>query len=293
MTSPDLWDTLSEEYDRFVNWEQRLAGEMPFLESALGSVGARRVLDAACGTGHHALALAQKGYQAVGADISAGMIRRARENARRAGAAVIFHQAPLGGLRQTIEGRFDAVLCLGNSLPSLLSEDALGEALVDVAGLLHPGGLFIVQNLNYDRLWPRQERFLPLVTHRQGAEEWLFWRLMDFHQRTLTFNMIIFHQKNEEWDYRVGSTELRPIFRDELQKQLPRAGFSAVESYGDYAGHPYERDASGDLILIAHREAAPPAPRDSTADPTTETATRHLGSTGQSAGLRDRGEGRP
>ncbi len=275
MTSPDLWDTLSEEYDRFVDWQQRLAGEMPFLESALTSAGARRVLDAACGTGHHALALAAKGYQAVGVDISAGMIHQARENARRAGAEVVFHQAPLGSLHQTIVGPFDAVLCLGNSLPSLLSADALHEALVDVARLLVPGGLLIVQNLNYDRLWPRQDRFLPLVTHRQGEEEWLFWRVLDFHQRTLTFNMIIFHKREGEWEYRVGSTELRPIFEHDLEQQLLRAGFSAVELYGDYAGHAYERGTSGDLILVAHRQAMPPAVGDSTGDLAIHTATRH------------------
>jgi glycine/sarcosine N-methyltransferase len=277
VTSLDLWDTLSEEYDRFVDWEQRLAGEMPFLESALASAGARRVLDAACGTGHHALALAAKGYQAVGADISAGMIRRARENARRAGAAVVFHQAPLGSLRQTVEGPLDAVLCLGNSLPSLLSADALHEALVD---------------LNYDRLWPRRERFLPLVTHRQGQEEWLFWRVLDFYQQTLTFNMVIFHKREGEWEYRVGSTELRPIFEHDLEQQLLRAGFSAVDSYGDYAGAPYERDTSGDLVLVAHREAVPRAMAGSTAGSTIEAEAREPASTGQVPACgRDRGEG--
>jgi glycine/sarcosine N-methyltransferase len=283
MNPPDLWETLSEEYDRFVNWEQRLAGEMPFLEEALARVGARRVLDAACGTGHHAIALATKGYQAVGTDISAGMIRRARENAAQAGAAVAFFQAPLGSLHQTIEEPFDAVLCLGNSLPSLLSEDAVRAALVDMAELLVRGGLLIVQNLNYDRIWPRRERFLPLVTHRQEAEEWLFWRLMDFHERTLTFNMIFFHKQAEEWTYRVGSTELRPIFQAGLEKQLQRAGFSAVELYGDYAGHPYEQDTSGDLIVVAHKGEAPTPVRDSTTGSTIDTETRHPASTGQSA----------
>ena len=285
MNHPDLWDTLSGEYDRFVDWEQRLAGEMPFLESALAKGGARRVLDAACGTGHHALALATKGYQAVGSDISARMIRRARENAKDAGAAVEFFQAPLGSLRQTIEEPFDAVLCLGNSLPSLLSEDALNAALVDMAEVLVPPGLLIVQNLNYDRIWPRQERFLPLVTHRQEEEEWLFWRLMDFHERTLTFNMIFFHKQNEEWTYKVGSTELRPIFQDELEQQLLRAGFSSVELYGDYAGHPYEQGTSGDLIVVAHRETAPSPVGDSTTDSTIDSETRHPASTGQSAGF--------
>jgi glycine/sarcosine N-methyltransferase len=285
MSQPDLWDTLSEEYDRFVDWEQRLAREMPFLEQALASVGARRVLDAACGTGHHAIALAQKGYQAVGADVSAGMVRRARENADLAEAAVEFRQAPLGSLRQTVEGHFDAVLCLGNSLPSLLTEEALQTALEDMVELLHQGGLLIVQNLNYDRLWPRRERFLPLVTHRQKEEEWLFWRLLDFHQRTLTFNMTIFHKQNNEWEYRVGSTELRPIFADELQEQLRRAGFSPVELYGDYAGHPYERGTSGDLILVAHKGAAPSPVGDSTSDHTIDTETHHLAPQGQSAGF--------
>lgn len=285
MNHSDLWETLSEEYDRFVNWEQRLAGEMPFLEEALTSVGARRVLDAACGTGHHAITLATKGYRAVGTDISAGMIRRARENAAEAGAAVEFFQAPLGSLHQTIEEPFDAVVCLGNSLPSLLSEDALQTALADIAELLVQGGLLIVQNLNYDRIWPRRERFLPLVTHRQEEEEWLFWRLMDFHERTLTFNMIFFHKENEEWTYRVGSTELRPIFQDELEQQLLRAGFSSVELYGDYAGHPYEQGASGDLIVVAHREAAPSPVGDSTTDFTIDTEPRHPASTGQSAGF--------
>jgi len=285
MNHPDLWETLSEEYDRFVNWDQRLAREMPFLESALAGRGARRVLDAACGTGHHAITLATKGYHAVGSDISAGMIRRARENAEHAGAAVEFHQAPLGSLRQTIEEPFDAVLCLGNSLPSLLSEDALRAALVDMAELLVRGGLLIFQNLNYDRIWPRRERFLPLVTHRQEDEEWLFWRLLDFHERTLTFNMIFFHKQNEEWEYRVASTELRPIFQHELEKQLLRAGFSAVELYGDYAGRPYEHSTSGDLIVVAHREAAPSPVGDSTTDSTIDTETQHPASAGQSAGF--------
>ena len=258
MSRLDLWETLSGEYDRFVNWEQRLAREMPFLHTVLSDHGARRVLDVACGTGHHAIALAERGYEVVGTDISAGMVRRARQNAEAAAAAVSFVQASFGELREVVGGPFDALLCLGNSLPSLLSHEALGAALVDMAQVLVPGGLIVIQDLNYDRIWSRRERFMPLVTHRQGEEEWLFLRVLDFHEQTLTFNMIIFRKQSQEWEYDVRSTELRPIFKDELEKHLLGAGFATMQFYGDYAAHPYERDTSGDLIVVAQREDARP-----------------------------------
>jgi len=70
----------NDSFDRdttFVNWEERLAYDLPFLLGELQRVEARRVLDVACGTGWYATVLSQRGYQVVGADISAGMIERA------------------------------------------------------------------------------------------------------------------------------------------------------------------------------------------------------------------------
>ena len=49
-TSQPAYDAFSSEYDRFVNWDNRLAFELPFLErqlTALGGPRGLRVLDAA------------------------------------------------------------------------------------------------------------------------------------------------------------------------------------------------------------------------------------------------------
>lgn len=54
------------------------------------ATGARRVLDAAYGTGVHAIALVQVGFETVGADLSDEMISRARENAESAGLDIPF-----------------------------------------------------------------------------------------------------------------------------------------------------------------------------------------------------------
>jgi len=91
-----LYDAFSTDYDRFVNWPGRLAVEMPFLGSRLRESGARRVLDAACGTGMHAIAMAKLGFEVAGADLSAGMIERARANAAASGLSVQFEEAGLG-----------------------------------------------------------------------------------------------------------------------------------------------------------------------------------------------------
>jgi ubiquinone/menaquinone biosynthesis C-methylase UbiE len=256
MAGLDLWDTLSVDYDRFVNWEERLAREMPFLERQLSEHRARRVLDVACGTGCHALALAQRGYEVVGTDISAGMVERARQNAEAAATAVSFVQAGFGELREVVGAPFDALLCLGNSLPSVPDNEALGRALEDMAQVLTPGGLLFIQNLNYDRLWPKRQRLLPLETRREDDKEWVFLRFMDFHEQSLTFNMVVLHKQNGSWNYWAESAELRPIFAEELENGLRGAGFAAAKYYGDYTANPYEQNTSGDLIVVAQRQVA-------------------------------------
>jgi glycine/sarcosine N-methyltransferase len=249
-----LWDSLSADYDRFVDWEGRLAREMPFFEKLFAEHGVRRVVDMACGTGHHAIALAQRGYEVLGSDVSQGMVSRAQENATAAEVQATFLQAGFGELGKWVKEPYDALLCLGNSLPSLLGEEALKDALADMAQVLVPGGLLVLQNLNYDRVWPKRERFMPLQTHRQGDEEWLFFRFVDFHPETLTFNMIILHKNGGGWDYRAEATELRPIFKEDLQRLLAQTGFASIDFYGDYDFNPYQQDTSGDLVVVAQKE---------------------------------------
>jgi len=252
VTQMPFYDALASDYDRFVNWEGRLAHELPFLERLFASHDVRRVLDAACGTGHHAIALARRGYQAVGADLSAAMIEQARRNAAAAGVEARFAVAGFGGLAALGE-TFDAVLCLGNSLPHLLTEKALAEALSDFAAVLHPGGLVVIQNRNFDRVWRRRERFMGPQSCREGEREWVFVRFYDFHEATVTFNMIRLRRDGETWTQDVESTELRPIFRDELAAALQHAGFFEAAFYGGYDGAPFDPAHSNDLIAVAQK----------------------------------------
>jgi len=252
MSQVPLYDALAVDYDRFVNWEGRLAHEMPFFERLFQEHGVERVLDAACGTGQHALALARRGYDVVGADLSAPMIERARQNAAAAGLDVAFVVAGLGDLARLGEN-LDAVLCLGNSLPHLLTAAEVADALVDFAAVLRPGGLLVIQNRNLDRVWAEQERFMPPQVHREEGQEWLFVRFYDFHRTTLTFNMLRLRRGQEGWEQDVEATDLRPIFQRDLGLGLAEAGFAQVAFYGDYEGSAFDAQESGDLIAVAQK----------------------------------------
>jgi glycine/sarcosine N-methyltransferase len=262
-----------------------LAAELPFIERQLQAVGARRVLDVACGTGMHAVALAQRGYAVAGADLSAGMVERARSNAATAEVEVRFEVAGFGALARTFgcvprpgdpglgdcpsaasSGRygptrtgpsFDAVLCLGNSLPHLLTPTELAAALDDFAACLRPGGLLLIQNRNFDRVLARGERWMDPQVHREGEKEWLFLRFYDFGpDGTLTFNLVTLRREGEgegtgDWHQRVATTRLRPLRQVELTAALAASGFVEITCWGDMQGISFDPEVSPNLVVAA------------------------------------------
>ncbi len=259
------YDAFSEDYDRFVNWPGRLAFELPFIEQKLQEVGARRVLDAATGTGQHVIALAQRGYQAEGADLSEGMIEVARRNAAQAGVQAVFYVAGFGELDGILRLRserlgsegppYDAVLCLGNSLPHLLSREALIAALADFAAVLRPGGLLLVQNRNFDAVLAEQGRWMEPQSAQEGEREWLFVRFYDFRADGLIdFNILtLARQGGGAWAQRRSQTQLYPLRQSELEQALVAAGFTQATSYGGLNGAPFEARQSPNLVVTAIR----------------------------------------
>ncbi len=248
-----LYDPFSADYDRFVNWEGRLAYELPFIEQQLTASGAWRILDTACGTGMHTVALAQRGYDVTGADLSVGMIERARENVASAGVKARFVVAGFGELAAKAGDGFDALLCLGNSLPHVLTAEALHETLTDFATVLRPGGLLLIQNRNFDAVIAARARWMPPQAHREDSREWLFIRFYDFNPNgTLTFNIVTLRRDEaSEWAQQIEATTLRPLLHADLLNAVAAAGFGDAACYGDMQGAPFDPETSSNLIVTA------------------------------------------
>jgi glycine/sarcosine N-methyltransferase len=256
-----MYETFSADYDRFVNWEARLKVELPWIDEQLQKApptnrASRHVLDAACGTGMHAIALAQRAYTVAGADLSASMVERARQNARAARVQARFETAGFGALAKTFgAGSFEAVLCLGNSLPHVLTPAELELTLDDFADCLQPDGLLILQNRNFDAVMAQKERWMEPQAYRDDGQEWVFVRFYDFDPDGLiTFNILTLKREAQgEWRQQASATRLRPLMQGEIIPALNAAGFGDIESYGNMSGAPFDAGTSGNLVLTAKR----------------------------------------
>lgn len=248
----ELYDEFADYYDLMVDWQSRLDSESAFLHSVIDTAGAKRVLDLACGTGMHSILFARWGLDVVAADPSESMLTKARANAMEAGVKVDFIQAGFGEM--AVYGRdFDVVFCLGNSLPHLISAHELSDALRDVYQVLRPGGVFLTQNRNYDKVWAEKNRFMPVDAVERDGKEIIFFRLLDFHAELITFNIVTLVKQAGKWSYAVRSTKHRPVFRRDLEDILVNAGFSAPRFFGDLKGSSYDVSSSGDLVALAEK----------------------------------------
>lgn len=98
-----------------------------------------RALDVATGTGNTAFALAERGAEAIGLDVSAGMLAQARERAEKEGVNVRFVEGAAEDLPFP-EASFDLVTA--RHAPHHFRD--VGRFLAEVRRTLRPGGRYVM-----------------------------------------------------------------------------------------------------------------------------------------------------
>ena len=112
--------------------------EVGFLVETLGLEVGERVLDVGCGPGRHALALARRGIDVVGVDLSHDFITLARDAAAVDGLPARFE---VGDVRElAYDAEFDAVICLCQGGFGLLGGRDEPGAFERIAAAVRPGG---------------------------------------------------------------------------------------------------------------------------------------------------------
>lgn len=249
-----FYDIFSADYDKFVNWEGRLAAELPFINKTLTERGSKIILDSACGTGMHAIGLAKYGYKTHGCDFSQKMVEVATSNATNTGVGVEFFRAGFGELKLlSPEPMFDAILCLGNSLPHVLDKTHLAKTLTDYYEMLPAGGFLLIQNRNFDAVLTEKNRWMEPQAATDDTGDILFQRFYDFLENGyIDFNVMITKRENDaNWLQQVITTRLLPITSTELTSSLTRAGFKAIQQFGDLTGNSYHTQTSPNIVAIA------------------------------------------
>jgi SAM-dependent methyltransferase len=104
----------------------------------------RTILDLGCGTGGHALLLAQRGYQVTGVDRSEEMLAIAQAKATSTFQRSNVPTFQRGDIRTLALGQtFDAVICMFAVMSYMTTNADVGAALTTARRHLAPGGLLI------------------------------------------------------------------------------------------------------------------------------------------------------
>ena len=133
-------------YDLFYA-DKPYADEVGFLHELFGEHGVTadgRVLELACGTGEHAVRLADLGYWVTATDGSAAMVDLARAKAVRRGARLDFAVADMRCPPQP-QSPFDAAICLFDSIGYVQTDEAVAAVVRAVGERLRAGGLFVFE----------------------------------------------------------------------------------------------------------------------------------------------------
>lgn len=169
-----LFNLIAPVYNRFFHGQvQNYRSILDKYEELLAIPPGGRVLDIGCGTGAFVYCLAERGYQAVGADFSSSMLRAARKSTR--GKSIEFVQGDVTKGLEFADASFDLVLS-SYVLHGLSSE--LRQRVYTEAGRLSRGRI-----LFYD--YNQKRRFFTdLIEWAEGGDYFGFVRQGEREMRT-------------------------------------------------------------------------------------------------------------
>jgi glycine/sarcosine N-methyltransferase len=252
-----------------VAWPSRILREEPFLNHTLDMAPEKSLLDLGCGTGEHARHYASRGFRVVGVDASEETIEVAIREAFASHEAEArpadnprFVAGDMRAVDHLVSGtRFGAALCLGNTLPFLTGAHDLDVAFSALSRALLPGGVVVIQVLNYEGLRGRNARHLALNFQPSDEGELVFLRLLDFPDETrvlffpTTLRLRSQDPENPLELLRTHRIELRTWTRGDLASALDKAGFTVSGCHGTMEGAPFDSATSPDLVVVARRSS--------------------------------------
>jgi len=243
----DPFAQVARDYDRMFLRDLEVDREM--LLNLLERYDAKTVLDCACGTGVHTEIVAREGFRVVGSDASADMLRVARSKLAAAGLEVDLYESLWRDLPDVVPGTYDAVICLGNSLPLELDGDSVVTSLEGMFAMLNDGGFLLISNANVDRqLAERVE--LELV---EPEPDCFLLLVKDFGSDTAINRYFFIDTLADEPSMRYLRVELMNLTAEKMQSFLRQAGIDRYTLYGEKDFTPYDREASERLILVVEK----------------------------------------
>jgi glycine/sarcosine/dimethylglycine N-methyltransferase len=221
-----------EKWDELIDWDARAESEGRFFIELLKGRGKTKVLDVATGTGFHSVQLLQAGIEVTSVDGNAAMLAQAFDNAKQRHLILKTIHADWRWLNREVHGKFDAIICLGNSFTHLFDEQDRRRALAEFYAALKHDGILILDQRNYDSIldhgFDSQHKYYYCGEDVVAEPEHVDPGLARFR-----------YSFPDGSSYRLN---MFPLRKNYTRRLLREAGFADVKTYGDFQETYQEAD---------------------------------------------------
>lgn len=213
-----------DKWDELIDWESRAESEGQFFIDMLRARGKTSVLDVATGTGFHSVQLLKAGFDVSSADGSAEMLAKAFDNGVNNDVVLKTIHADWRWLNRDVHGKYDAIICLGNSFTHIHEEDDRRRALAEFYAALKHDGILILDQRNYDAIlddgFSTRHKYYYCGDQVTAEPEYVDEGLARF-----------------KYTFPDGSTHnlnMFPLRKKYVRDLLHEAGFRKITTYGDF-----------------------------------------------------------
>jgi len=247
MKPVSVFEKYAHEYDILTNAKAREKHHREEVRAMIERFHPTSVLDAGCAAGLTAALFAREGVGAVGLDRSRAMIAEAHRKYNRSGLSLKFVRGSFERLPKKLDNRFDLVVCLANSITGVGTISNLRKSLSGFRRALKPGGILVVQALNYEAV--SESEILPVRATQQGKLGYLRYARRRGSRQELTVIRLDF--STHPFTFETFVHEFDNFTPTQLKAALGGTGFGKITRYGDLMLSQPFRKSSRDIVLTA------------------------------------------
>lgn len=231
-----------DKWDDLIDWDARAKSEGDFFIRTLKERGCKKVLDVATGTGFHSIRLIEEGFEVFSADGSPVMLAKAFENARKRGHVLRTIHADWRWLNRDVHGKYDAIICLGNSFTHLFDEKDRRKTLAEFYAALRHDGILILDQRNYDAI----------LDHGFSSKHTFYYAGEDVEAVPEHVDEGLARFRYTFPDKSVFHLNMFPLRKSYVHKLMEEVGFQKVETFGDFK-ETYREDEPDFWIHVAEK----------------------------------------
>ncbi len=220
---------------------------------SFGSDKGLNLVDVGCGTGNLAVALAHDFRAVTAIDPDESMLGAARRKAADQGVPLTVIRGGMLDLTSNfLTESVDRLICFGNTLPHLSTEKDVREFARQAFQVLRPGGLLVVQIINYDRILDQKLTGLPTIENDLIRFERIY-SYQDNPTHIAFKTRLTIKSTGEIIDNEVDLLAIRPAT---LKNIMMDTGFRDIREFGSFSRDAFTAE-SQPFILVSTKWEGP------------------------------------